>query len=241
MEKKWKGFITKYRDFCIVAGIIGFLLGPFLWPFFLAIILNTLSLTVPILLVYSLIKQPWKKKGTDDGKKEKKAESESYKKETEKPHDFSQHSKKGTKESEKYPTPSQTAEHEAKKAGERPAPQEKPKTVPGENPLGKGTEHRKNKTVKVPQEVEDWYELTGKNRILHISRSLLNKRVFSFSIAQDGMCSMKSKEGFTRVAAIRDFPGKEMQALCAIINIEGEIQAKVNGKYLRISRKRRQL
>lgn len=241
MEKKWKGFITKYRDFCIVAGIVGFLLGPFLWPFFLAIILNTLSLTVPILLVYSLIKQPWKKKGTDDGKKEKKAESESYKKETEKPHDFSQHSKKGTKESEKYPTPSQTAEHEAKKAGERPAPQEKPKTVPGENPLGKGTEHRKNKTVKVPQEVEDWYESTGKNRILHISRSLLNKRVFSFSIAQDGMCSMKSKEGFTRVAAIRDFPGKEMQALCAIINIEGEIQAKVNGKYLRISRKRRQL
>lgn len=241
MEKKWKGFITKYRDFCIVAGIVGFLLGPFLWPFFLAIILNTLSLTVPILLVYSLIKQPWKKKGTDDGKKEKKAESESYKKETEKPHDFSQHSKKGTKESEKYPTPSQTAEHEAKKAGERPAPQEKPKTVPGENPLGKGTEHRKNKTVKIPQEVEDWYESTGKNRILHISRSLLNKRVFSFSIAQDGMCSMKSKEGFTRVAAIRDFPGKEMQALCAIINMEGEIQAKVNGKYLRISRRRRQL
>ena len=241
MEKKWKAFIMKYRDFCIVAGIVGFLLGPFLWPFFLAIILNTLSLTVPILLVYSLIKQPWKKKGTDDGKKEKKAESESYKKETEKPHDFSQHSKKGTKEVEKYPTPSQTAEHEAKKAGERPAPQEKPKTVPGENPLGKGTEHRKNKTVKVPQEVEDWYELTGKNRILHISRSLLNKRVFSFSIAQDGMCSMKSKEGFTRVAAIRDFPGKEMQALCAIINMEGEIQAKVNGKYLRISRRRRQL
>ena len=119
-------------------------------------------------------------------------------------------------------------------------PQEKPKTVPGENPLGKGTEHRKNKTIKVPQEVEDWYELTGKNRILHISRSLLNKRVFSFSIAQDGMCSMKSKEGFTRVAAIRDFPGKEIKALCAIINREGEIQAKVNGKYLWISRRRRQ-
>lgn len=92
----------------------------------------------------------------------------------------------------------------------------------------------------MPQEVEDWYELTGKNRILHISRSLLNKRVFSFSVAQDGMCSMKSKEGFTRVAAIRDFPGKEIQALCAIINREGEIQAKVNGKYLWISRRRRQ-
>ena len=240
MEKKWKAFIMKYRNFCIAAGIVGFLLGPFLWPFFLAIILNTLSLTVPILLVYSLIKQPWKKKGTDDGKKEKKAESESCKKETEKPHDFLQHSKKETKESEKYPTPSQTAGHEAKKADKQPAPQEKPKTVPGENPLGKGTEHRKNKTVKVPQEVEDWYELTGKNRILHISRSLLNKRVFSFSIAQDGMCSMKSKEGFTRIAAIRDFPGKEIQALCAIINREGEIQAKVNGKYLWISRRRRQ-
>ena len=240
MEKKWKAFIMKYRDFCIAAGIVGFLLGPFLWPFFLAIILNTLSLTVPILLVYSLIKQPWKKKGTEDGNKDKKAQSESCKKDTKKPHDFSQHSKKEPKESEKRPTPSQTAEHEAKKADEQLTPQEKTKTVPGENPLGKGTEHRKNKTVKVPQEVEDWYELTGKNRILHISRSLLNKRVFSFSIAQDGMCSMKSKEGFARVAAIRDFPGKEIKALCAIINREGEIQAKVNGKYLWISRRRRQ-
>ena len=240
MEKKWKAFIMKYRDFCIAAGIVGFLLGPFLWPFFLAIILNTLSLTVPILLVYSLIKQPWKKKGTEDGNKEKKTQCESCKKETKKPHDFSQHSKKEAKESGKRPTPSQTAEHEAKQADKQPTPQEKPKTVPGENPLGKGTEHRKNKTVKVPQEVEDWYELTGKNRILHISRSLLNKRVFSFSIAQDGMCSMKSKEGFTRVAAIRDFPGKEIKALCAIINREGEIQAKVNGKYLWISRRRRQ-
>ena len=73
MEKKWKAFIMKYRDFCIAAGIVGFLLGPFLWPFFLAIILNTLSLTVPILLVYSLIKQPWKKKGTEDGNKDKKS------------------------------------------------------------------------------------------------------------------------------------------------------------------------
>lgn len=34
MEKKWKAFIMKYRDFCIAAGIVGFLLGPFLWPFF---------------------------------------------------------------------------------------------------------------------------------------------------------------------------------------------------------------
>lgn len=240
MEKKWKAFIMKYRNFCIAAGIVGFLLGPFLWPFFLAIILNTLSLTVPILLVYSLIKQPWKKKGTEDGNKEKKAQSETCKKETKKPHDFSQHSGRETKESEKRPTSSQTAGDETKKTDKQPNPQEKPKTVPGENPLGKSTDHRKKEAVKVPQEVEDWYKLIGKNRILHISRILLNKCVFSFSIAQDGMCSMKSKEGFTRVAAIRDFPGKEMQALCAIINQEGEIQAKVNGKYLWISRRRRQ-
>src|SRR5699024_11976427 len=77
MEKKWKAFIMKYRIFCIAAGIVGFLLGPFLWPFFLAIILNTLSLTVPILLVYSLIKQPWKKKGTEDRSEEHTSELQS--------------------------------------------------------------------------------------------------------------------------------------------------------------------
>lgn len=239
MEKKWKAFIMKYRDFCIAAGIVGFLLGPFLWPFFLAIIFNTLSLTVPILLVYGLIKQPWKKKGTEDENKGKKPQSEPCKKEAQKPQDFSQQPKRETKESEKRPTPSQAAGHEAKKPDKQPKPQEMPKTVPGENPLGKGPEPRKDKTVKVPQEVEDWYKLIGKNRILHISRILLGKRVFSFSIAQDGMCSIKSEDGFTRVAAIRDFPGKERQALCAIINREGEVQAKVNGKYLWISRRRR--
>ena len=68
------------------------------------------------------------KKGTEDGNKDKKAQSESCKKETKKPHDFSQHSKKETKESEKRPTPSQTAEHGAKKADEQLTPQEKPKT-----------------------------------------------------------------------------------------------------------------
>ena len=49
MSGKWKYFVKKYQNFCIVSGIAGFLLAPFLWPFFLAILVNTLSLTVPVI------------------------------------------------------------------------------------------------------------------------------------------------------------------------------------------------
>ena len=57
MSSKWKYFVKKYQNFCIASGIVGFLLAPFLWPFFLAILVNTLSLTVPVLLVYLVIRQ----------------------------------------------------------------------------------------------------------------------------------------------------------------------------------------
>ena len=67
MSGKWKYFVKKYQNFCIVSGIAGFLLAPFLWPFFLAILVNTLSLTVPGLLVYLLVchlkKKPKEVKG----------------------------------------------------------------------------------------------------------------------------------------------------------------------------------
>ena len=67
MSGKWKYFVKKYQNFCIVSGIAGFLLAPFLWPFFLAILVNTLSLTVPVLLVYLLVchlkKKPQEVKG----------------------------------------------------------------------------------------------------------------------------------------------------------------------------------
>ena len=61
MSGKWKCFMKKYQNLCIVSGIAGFLLAPFLWPFFLAILVNTLSLTVPVLLVYLLVCQLKKK------------------------------------------------------------------------------------------------------------------------------------------------------------------------------------
>lgn len=68
MSSKWKYFVKKYQNFCIASGIVGFLLAPFLWPFFLAILVNTLSLTVPVLLVYLVIRQL--KKRTEGAEKE---------------------------------------------------------------------------------------------------------------------------------------------------------------------------
>ena len=62
MEKKLKYLWNRYRNLCIVTGVAGFILAPFMWPLFLAIFANTLSLTVPVVMVYLLVKQPWKKK-----------------------------------------------------------------------------------------------------------------------------------------------------------------------------------
>ena len=57
--EKW---MERNKKLCIVTGIFGLLVSPFLWPFFLAVIFQSLSVAMPFAAAWLLIKQPWKEK-----------------------------------------------------------------------------------------------------------------------------------------------------------------------------------
>ena len=54
--EKLKRLAEKYKWLCILTGGIGFFLSPFLWPFFLMIIFQSLSLAAPIIVAAFIIK-----------------------------------------------------------------------------------------------------------------------------------------------------------------------------------------
>lgn len=57
------------KKLCIVTGIFGLLVSPFLWPFFLAILFHSLSLSVPVLLAWMLYEQSRKKSEENNEKR----------------------------------------------------------------------------------------------------------------------------------------------------------------------------
>ena len=71
--------MEKNKQLCVLTGILGMLLAPFMWPFFLAIIFNSLTLVVPVLLVYMLIKRPWKEDNFHENNKCNESKEESDK------------------------------------------------------------------------------------------------------------------------------------------------------------------
>lgn len=223
MEKKLKYLWNRYRNLCIVTGVAGFILAPFMWPLFLAIFANTLSLTVPVVMVYLLVKQPWKKK---EEVKDEKCKKEQYDAPTQKPQE--------NPAAQKKPDPGTKATQEQK----APESQKKPTMEKKEKNVGKDSEKRAD-SVKVDKDVTSWFSEEGRERIRHIAKKLEGENIYSFSIGKDGMCCIKAENGYKRVAGIRDFPGKKLQDICTCVNQDGEFQARLSGKYLWIIQKRR--
>lgn len=215
MSGKWKCFVKKYQNFCIVSGIAGFLLAPFLWPFFLAILVNTLSLTVPVLLVYLLVchlkKKPKEVKGETfteygEGEKTKKIVPE--------------------KAQEKKEIPiHQKPKQEIKKAVET---KKKEETIP---------DFSKQQLNEADIAAKNWYLREGRERFLHISKKLAAEGISSFSVGKDGLCTVRTEKGFRRVAAVRDFPADRRILIKTELEKEGGYSVKISGRYMWITRR----
>lgn len=174
MSSKWKYFVKKYQNFCIASGIVGFLLAPFLWPFFLAILVNTLSLTVPVLLVYLVIRQ-LKKRPEGAEKETFKEVAENRKEKAEVPEE---QSLKRAAPVVKAPKQEQTVKKKMEK--------ERSPSVSEEL----------NEAEKV---ATNWYIMEGREKFHHISMKLASEGVNSFSIGKDGLCSIRTEKGFAEL------------------------------------------
>lgn len=204
---KWIG---KYKQLCILTGVFGLLLSPFLWPFFLAIVFNSLTLLVPALLIWALYKQPWKEKKANE-------ESGHFKKDDAKG--------AGAMDSDDGNGGKNTPKtgHQAQKGqGKGEEPLRKEATA---SPYQSGKEGALKAEGKPENEAvafaRSWYQMQGRETILRFKVKLDRERITSFSIARDGICTVKEGDRYRRIGVLRNFPKQEMEVVSAQLKREG--------------------
>lgn len=48
MMEEMNKWLSAHKKLCVITGIFGLLVSPFLWPVFLAVIIQSLSLVIPV-------------------------------------------------------------------------------------------------------------------------------------------------------------------------------------------------
>ena len=48
MMEEMNKWLSAHKKLCVITGIFGLLVSPFLWPIFLAVIIQSLSLVIPV-------------------------------------------------------------------------------------------------------------------------------------------------------------------------------------------------
>ena len=205
--KKW---MEKNRQLCVMTGIFGMLLAPFLWPFFLAIIFNSLTLAVPVLLGYLLFHQMQKEK--KDEKQEGNVAGENVQE---------QFCNSEKNESSVHKTNIQTKPLQSGR------PEERKKAV-------KETDEKIPDEDNKRQTVLTWYQMEGRERILRLKNKLEQEKINAFSISREGVCTVREEKRFRRIGVIKSFPQNEIVRIKQELRKDG-IKIKIKGRYVWLS------
>lgn len=204
--KKW---MKKNKKFYVVTGIFGLLVSPFLWPFFLAIIFQSLSLAVPIILVCLFIKQPWREEEEQD---EEVCKRVWYGKDAD-PEKVS-------------PDDAQTDDIPQSREEKRQKPVDAQET-------GK----EKNEPDEESCLALLWYQKEGRERILRMKEKLDKEGKKEFSISKEGICSVRKEKGFQRIGVLRGYPGNRILFVAKELKKDG-LSINPSGDYVWISWKK---
>lgn len=209
--EKFRCWMEKNKQLCVLTGIIGMLLAPFLWPFFLAIIFNSLTLAVPVLLGYLLVKQPWKREkgGYENEKCQEQAKE-----------------KQGTHAAPKDLEAASDKEDMEAQSVSKTKDQEPVKT-------------ESNKNTKAEKEVQAgkeicWYHVEGKERIFRLKDKLSREGITEFSVSKEGICTVREEKRFRRIGVIKSFPWKEIMNMKQELKADG-IRIRKAGEYIWLS------
>lgn len=211
MSSKWKYFVKKYQNFCIASGIVGFLLAPFLWPFFLAILVNTLSLTVPVLLVYLVIRQ-LKKRPEGAEKETFKEVAENRKEKAEVPEE---QSLKRAAPVVKAPKQEQTVKKKMEK--------ERSPSVSEEL----------NEAEKVAR---NWYIMEGREKFHHISMKLASEESILFH-RKRRVVQYPNRKRVSQSCSNSGFSSSKMLVIKKELEKEGIYYVKLSGRYMWVTRR----
>lgn len=205
--EKW---MKRNKKLCVVTGVFGLLVSPFLWPVFLAIIFQSLSLAMPFVVAWLLLKQPWKEK---EEQNEEVRESVQHGRCT----DGGKMHTDGTE------------------TGDIPEDREEEKQKPV-NP--KADSEKTGMPDEKSCLAIAWYQNEGRERILRISEKLDKEGKKEFSISKDGICSVRQEKRFLRVGVLRGFPGIRIMSAAKELEKDG-FSVKTAGDFVWISWKRR--
>lgn len=189
-----------------MTGIFGLLVSPFLWPFFLAILFQSLSLTMPFVVVWVLMKQPWKEKEEQD----------------EEIRESMQHGEcKDAGEMHTDGTQTDDIPENRKEERQKPVNPE---------PKGKSAEMPDEKGCLAVA----WYQNEGRERILRLREKLNKEGKKAFSVSKDGICSVRQEKKFQRIGVLRGYPGLAILSAAKELEKDG-LSVKTAGDYVWIS------
>ncbi len=224
MDEKIRRFIERNKRIMAASGLVGFLVTPFLWPFFLAIIFSTFRLAVPIFLIMLGFKMVCRSCGKAEQGSSSKQDMESGTISGRSENSDTQEREGGYEQREKIvsePSGSET----------QPVPESGQGKNKGQN-LETGTEDRKRAL--------NWYHAEGRDVILRLAKRMQQGGYAGMSIQNDGLCFVKERKGYKRIGAVRNFPEKQMDVVAGLLKREGITYVKVHGKYILLFWKRKE-
>lgn len=208
--KQWMG---TYKQLCVLLGIFGLLLSPFLWPFFLAIIFQSLTLAVPVLLVFFLKEHLWKEKRNDE--KEQLSQGDAGNNEK----------GEGSDDSSEFSNPVVSEEENPISSGQE-----------------KRTHAVKKESAKKEKVIDEessiaisWYQMEGRMGIQRLMQKVKREKLKAFSIDSQGICTVRDEKRFRRIGVLRGFPGHRIQIVEQELKRDGFRTNIAKGKYLWIS------
>ncbi len=207
-----KRLAEKYKWLCILTGGIGFFLAPFLWPFFLMIIFQSLSLAVPIMAAALIIKVVREEKVDEQKSNNGSKQTEST--------DFGTSEDVSNRRNSAYQK-DEAADHLSERRKKE-----------GMQPLKRSyMQHGKS---EAECRAAAWYQLEGKERIQNLKVKLEKAGIQRFSISPEGVCCVPEGKYFRRVGMLRAFPSHETEILIQYLH-KDHIHAVKRGKYLWLS------
>ena len=206
-------WLESYKKQLVLAGAAAMVLAPFLWPFFLAVLFQAICIAIPVVAAGTMVQMF--REGKIHGQKRTK---ETF-----------------CAEDSEIPAGAEVPGTGAPDGPEAPSadPVQERDRKSGDQPLKESEQNGRSRSDSSCM-AQMWYQMEGRVRIFRLVRKLEKEGIQSFSISPEGICSVREKNGYRRVGALRAFPYRETHTLKKELG-KDRIQAAQKGRYLWLS------
>ena len=219
MMEEMNKWLYAHKQLCVITGIFGLLVSPFLWPVFLAVIIQSLSLVIPVaagLFFYEKFIMKKDKEETNENDDDNKQQ-------------------KNHADARKVHADARKVHADARKVH---ADAEKTEDLPKNHEKGSETVNFDNqeKQARCRAQAAIWYENEGFERIQAIRKTLESENRNRFSVNREGICSISiGKRKYRRIGILKGYPFGQTEVIREKLKKDGFITSMGCNNYLWIS------